>query len=304
VTAELVDTHAHLDDEQFRDDLPAVLERASQARVQRVITIATTAPSSAVCVALAAQHAALYATVGIQPNLVAEAAPDAWDEIVRLVTRERVVALGETGLDRYWDYTPFPQQEDFFARHLALARQYALPVVIHCRQAEADVVRMLREDYERHGPVRGVMHSFTGDLATAEACLAMGLYISFAGMVTYKNAQALRDVAARIPLERLLVETDSPYLAPVPMRGKRNEPAYVAHTASCLAGLRGVSLTEIAEATTANAARLFRFEASYLPRTERTHACRASDGKIVLRWRVWLGSFRSFTSLRQRAPRT
>jgi TatD DNase family protein len=257
VAAELIDTHAHLDDEQFRDDLPAVLQRAAQAGVHRVITIATTAPSSSACVGLAAQHPALFATVGIQPNHVAEAAPDAWDEVVRLVTQKRVVALGETGLDRYWDYTPLPQQEDFFARHLALARQHNLPVVIHCRQAESDVVRMLREDYQRHGPVRGVMHSYTGDLATAEACLAVGLYISFAGMLTYKNAQALREVAARIPLERLLVETDSPYLAPVPMRGKRNEPAYVAHTASCLAGLHGVTAAEFAEATTANAVRLF-----------------------------------------------
>jgi TatD DNase family protein len=260
MTVELIDTHAHLDDEQFGNDLPAVLERAAQAGVRRVIAIATTAPSSAACVALAAQHSMLSATVGIQPNHVAEAAPDAWDQVVRLVGRECVVAVGETGLDRYWDYTPFPQQEEYFARHLELARQHQLTVVIHCRQAEADVVRMLREDYERRGPVRGVMHSFTGDLATAEACLAMGLYISFAGMVTYKNAQALRDVAARIPLDRLLVETDSPYLAPVPVRGKRNEPAYVAHTAACMAAVRGVAPEVLAEATTVNARLLFGLE--------------------------------------------
>lgn len=253
---EFVDTHAHLDDEQFRADLPAVLERAAAAGVRRIITIATTAPSSAACVALAAGHAAILATVGIQPNHVAEATPTAWDEVVRLVARDRVVAAGETGLDRHWDYTPFPQQEDFFARHLDLARGHHLPVVIHCREAEADVVRMLRDDYERHGPVRGVMHSFTGDLATAEACLAMGLYISFAGMLTYKNAQALRDVAARIPPDRLLVETDSPYLAPAPERGRRNEPAFVAHTSACLAALRGVDAVVIAEQTTRNAAGL------------------------------------------------
>ncbi len=136
-----------------------------------------------------------------------------------LAGRPEVVGLGETGLDRYWDYTPFPAQEDYFARHLALARKRNLAVVIHCRQAEADTVRMLKDDFERHGSVRAVMHSFTGDLATARACLAMGLYISFAGMLTYKNAQALRDVAAQMPLDRLLVETDSPYLAPVPVRG-------------------------------------------------------------------------------------
>ncbi|HEV3257951.1 MAG TPA: TatD family hydrolase, partial [Gemmataceae bacterium] len=225
MAAELIDTHAHLDDEQFRDDLPAVLERAAAAGVVRIVTIATTAASSAACVALAARHPTLAATVGIQPNNIAGEPPTAWDDVLRLVTQPKVVAVGETGLDRHWDTTPLAQQEDHFARHLALGRRHNLPVVIHCREAEADVVRMLRADYDRHGPVRGVMHSFTGDRATAEACLAMGLHISFAGMVTYKNAQALRDVAGRVPLDRLLVETDSPYLSPVPLRGKRNEPA-------------------------------------------------------------------------------
>jgi TatD DNase family protein len=167
------------------------------------------------------------------------------------------VALGETGLDRYWDHTPFPAQEDYFARHLELARRHKLPVVIHCREAEADVVRMLRADFDRHGPVRAVMHSFTGDLATARDCLAMGLFISFAGMVTYKNAEALREVAKEVPPDRLLVETDSPYLAPVPQRGKRNEPAFVAHTAALLARERGVSPEVIAEQTTRNARALF-----------------------------------------------
>src|SRR5262249_38164404 len=142
-----------------------------------IVTIATTAPSSAACVALAARYSCLFATVGIQPNHVAEAAPDAWDLVLELVRAEKVVAVGETGLDRHWNYTPFPQQEDFFARHLQLARERELPVVIHCREAEADVVRMLRDDFNQHGSVRGVMHSFTGDWVTAEACIAMGLYI-------------------------------------------------------------------------------------------------------------------------------
>jgi TatD DNase family protein len=256
--AHLIDTHAHLDDEQFQRDLPEVLRRAAEAGVCRVVTVATTAPSSAATVALAAQHPMLVATVGIQPNHVAEAAPDAWDQVLSLVARAGVVAIGETGLDRHWDYTPFAQQEDYFARHLELARRHSLAVVIHCRKAEADAVRMLRADYDRHGPVRGVMHSFTGDVATAEACLAMGLHISFAGMVTYKNAQALRDVAKTVPAERLLLETDSPYLAPVPVRGKRNEPAFVAHTAACLAVVRGVDAAALAEQTTRNARELFR----------------------------------------------
>jgi TatD DNase family protein len=257
VPDELIDTHAHLDDEQFHADLEAVLERAAAAGVSRIVTIGTTASSSAACVALAGRYPVLGAAVGIQPNHVAQAEAAAWDEIARLVTQPGLVAVGETGLDRHWDYTPFAQQEEYFARHLDLARQHKLPVVIHCRKAEADVVRMLREDFARNGPLRGVMHSFTGDLTTAEACLQMGLYISFAGMVTYKNAQALRNVAAKIPLDRLLVETDSPYLAPFPVRGKRNEPAYVAHTAMCLAAVHQLSPDVLAQHATGNARMLF-----------------------------------------------
>jgi TatD DNase family protein len=257
VPDELIDTHAHLDDEQFHADLEAVLERAAAAGVSRIVTIGTTAPSSAACVALAGRYPVLGAAVGIQPNHVAQAEATAWDEIARLVAQPGVVAVGETGLDRHWDYTPFAQQEEYFARHLDLARRHKLPVVIHCREAEADALSMLQDDFNRHGPVRGVMHSFTGDLATAESCLQMGLYISFAGMVTYKNAQSLRDVAAKIPLDRLLVETDSPYLAPVPVRGKRNEPAYVAHTAMCLAAVHQLSPDVLAQHATRNARMLF-----------------------------------------------
>lgn len=260
VTLTLIDTHAHLDDERFQADLDAVLSRALATGVSQVVAIGTTAPSSAKTVQLAAQHPMIFASVGIQPNHIAEAAAGDWDRILELAPQPRVVAVGETGLDRHWDYTPFPQQEDYFARHLTLARQRNLPVVIHCRDAEADVVRMLRDDYERNGPVRGVMHSFTGDQQTAEACLAMGLYISFAGMVTYKNADALRTVAQQVPPDRLLVETDSPYLVPVPLRGKakRNEPAHVVHTAECLARVKGVPVEELAEQMTRNARTLFR----------------------------------------------
>jgi TatD DNase family protein len=257
VALKLIDTHAHLDDEQFQHDLPAVIERALASGVERIVSVATTARSSAQCADLAQRYAALVVSVGIQPNHVAEAAPDDWSTVTALATTDRVVAIGETGLDRHWDTTPFAQQEDYFARHLQLARRHHLPVIIHCRKAEADIVRMLREDYDRSGPVRGVMHSFTGDAVTAESCVAMGLYISFAGMVTYKNAQDLRAVAARIPADRLLVETDSPYLAPVPVRGKRNEPAFLIHTAACLASLRGVEPPVLAEQMTRNAERLF-----------------------------------------------
>jgi TatD DNase family protein len=253
----LIDTHAHLDDLQFADDLPAVLERAAAAGIGHIITIATTAPSSAASVALSGRYSRLSASAGIHPNSAAQAAPGDWDEVVALVQSGRVRALGETGLDRHWHDTPFDQQEEYFTRHLELGRQTRLPVVIHCREAEADMVRMLREAFDRHGPIRGVMHSFTGDRAMAQSCLAMGLYLSFAGMLTYKNAVALRETAQGVPINRLLVETDSPYLAPVPMRGKRNEPAFVAYTAACLAMLHGLDSVALADQTTANARALF-----------------------------------------------
>jgi TatD DNase family protein len=269
VVATLIDTHAHLDDEQFAADLPDVLARAAGASVDRVVTIATTAPSSQASIELAGRYPMLAATVGIQPNNVAAAAADAWDAIVQLLPSPRVVAIGETGLDRHWHDTPIAQQEDFFARHLELARRHGLPVVIHCREAEADVVRMLRADFERHGPIRGVMHSFTGDAATARACLDLGLHISFAGMVTYKNAQALREVSRLVPLDRLLVETDSPYLAPVPMRGRRNEPAFVVHTVACLAAQRAMEAALVAEATTRNARTLFALDRLAGPHAEK-----------------------------------
>jgi TatD DNase family protein len=256
VTA-LIDTHAHLDDPQLAADLPDVLARARAAGVAQVVTVATSAASSAACLALAGEHSSLSATAGIHPNHAAQAAPGDWDAVVRLAAAPRVVGIGETGLDRHWDDTPFPLQEEYFARHLELGRRTGKPVVIHCREAEADVLRMLRDAHGRYGPVRGVMHSFTGGRALAEECLRMGLYISFAGMLTYKNAAALREVASALPPDRLLVETDSPYLAPVPVRGKRNEPANVAHTAACLAGLLGMTPAALAERTTANARELF-----------------------------------------------
>jgi TatD DNase family protein len=256
VTA-LIDTHAHLDDEQFASDLPAVLDRAHAAGVETIVAIATTAPSSAACLGLTQRHPMLFATVGLHPNNILEASPSAWDEIAASAEHPRVVALGETGLDRHWHNTPFETQEEYFVRHLELARRVHRPVVIHCREAEADMLRVLRSEFNRRGPISGVMHSFVGDAAMAEACRAMGLYLSFAGMLTYKNAAALRETAARQPLDRILVETDSPYLSPVPRRGQRNEPAHVVHTAACLAGLLNLSPQRLAEQTTANARALF-----------------------------------------------
>jgi|SRR5579884_13928 len=256
--SDLIDSHAHLDAEQFAADLPDVLARARAAGVVRVVAVATTAPSAAACQELAARHDGLHPTAGIHPNNAAAAAQDDWEKVVALAEAGRVVGVGETGLDRHWHDTPFPRQEDYFARHLELGRRLDLPVVIHCREAEADVLRMLRERFEKHGPIRGVMHSFVGDRDMAEACLAMGLHLSFAGMLTYKSAADLRATAAALSADRLLVETDCPYLAPVPVRGKRNEPAFVAHTAACLAGLLGLTPGRLAERTTRNARALFR----------------------------------------------
>jgi TatD DNase family protein len=254
---ELIDTHAHLDSEQFTDDLEAVLQRSRAAGVVQVVAVGITADSSANCVRLAREQAGIFATVGIHPNEITQAQPDDWDRIVRLACEPVVVGMGETGLDRYWDRTPFATQQEWFARHLDLGRARNLAVVIHCRDAEADVVQMLRDAYERHGSIRGVMHSFVGSKETAEACLAMGLYLSFAGMLTYKKADNVREAAAMVPRDRLLVETDCPYLAPVPLRGKRNEPANVVHTAACLANVQGISIEDLAAATTRNARALF-----------------------------------------------
>ncbi len=239
------------------DEVPAVLERARAAGVEHIVTIATTAASSERCLALARQHPDVSASVGIHPNHVAEAAPGDWDRVVAFARAGAAVAIGETGLDRYWDFTPFEQQIEAFRRHLELARELNLPVVIHCRDADADLVPILREQFERHGPIRGIMHSFSGDRALAETCLGLGLHLSFAGKLTHKNAGALRDAAAVVPLDRLLVETDCPYLTPEPFRGKRNEPAYVVYTAARLAAVHGVEVAKMAEATTANARKLF-----------------------------------------------
>lgn len=250
------DTHAHLDQAEFDSDREQVIGRAQAAGVTNIVAIGITAASSAACIELASKHPGIHAAVGIQPNHCTEAESGDWDRIVELSSSPGVVAIGETGLDRYWDYTPFPVQQDYFARHLELARRRGLPFVVHTRESDADVLAMLREAAQE-SPLRGVMHSFTGTLDTALECVELGLYISFAGMVTFKKSDALREVARQVPLERLLIETDSPYLAPHPLRGKRNEPANVIHTAVCLAAGRGMTVEALARATTVNARRLF-----------------------------------------------
>ena len=254
---QLFDTHAHVDQPEFDADRAEVVARAHDAGVTEIIAIGTTAPTSAICARLASEYVGVYAAVGIQPNYVAESAPGDWDRVVELVGQPGVIAIGETGLDRHWDLRPFDQQQDYFDRHIRLSQGRGLPFVVHMRDCDEDILVMLREARAR-GPLAGVMHSFTGSSAMADECVAMGLYISFAGMVTFKKNAELRAVAAAVPADRILIETDSPYLSPEPVRKiKRNEPAHVRHTAESLAEVRGVTLEDFAAQTTANARRLF-----------------------------------------------
>jgi TatD DNase family protein len=259
---ELFDTHAHLDDPQLAAQTAAVLDRARAAGVRYVMAIGTTLGSSQRCCEIAGANADVWSSAGIHPNHVAEAAPEDWDAIVELANQPKVVALGETGLDLYWKDTPLPDQQDYFDRHIRLSQQLGLPLVIHQRESAAEILTMLREARQR-GPLSGIMHSFTGDEAMAAECVDLGLHISFAGMVTFKKSDDLRQVAAAVPLDRLLVETDSPYLTPHPHRGQRpNEPALVVHTATCVAEERGMKLADLAAATTQNALTLLRRPAS------------------------------------------
>lgn len=252
----LVDTHAHLQDAGIRDDFRGIMDRARDAGVGQVVAIGVTAADSAEVVAIAGRERGVFAAVGVQPNSVSQAFEGDWERVVTLAGAAKVVAIGETGLDRYWDTTPFAQQQEWFGRHLLLANERGLPVVIHCRDCELDIIDQLRRMRRK---IFGVLHSFTGTWDDAEAFLDLGLHISFAGMVTFTNRKLdpLRDVARRVPLDRLLVETDSPYLSPHPFRGKTNEPARVALTAGKVAEARGISLEELAGATTKNARLLF-----------------------------------------------
>lgn len=255
---ELYDTHAHLFDDQLAADVAGVIERARLANVTRILAVGTTAKSSAACQQIAAKFPAVVrSSAGIHPNHAAEAIPSDWEEIETLAKLPEVVALGETGLDLYWKDCPLPLQQDYFDRHIRLSQQTGLALVIHLRETTNEILAMLREARER-GELRGVMHSFTGTAEQAAEFLELGLHISFAGMVTFKKSEDLRAVAATIPAERLLVETDSPYLTPHPFRGQRpNEPRLVVHTAECLAEVRSLSLVDFAALTTANAQRLF-----------------------------------------------
>jgi len=254
---EWIDTHCHLDEDTFSQDCAEVVQRAVESGIVAMVAIGITLESSKRVIDLAQQYPLVYATVGLHPNYVAAAGPHDWEQIVELAKSPKVVGLGETGLDKYWDHSPLDLQADYFDRHIALSRATGLPFVVHCREAEADVIAQLQR-HAAQGPLNGVMHAFCGTAETAKACLNMGMYLSFGGMITFKKNDAQRTVAVPIPSDRILIETDAPYLAPTPFRSKRNEPAHVRLTAACLAEARGVSKEQIAAVTTANARRLFR----------------------------------------------
>jgi TatD DNase family protein len=253
----LIDSHAHLADRRLAVDIEGVLARALEAGVVGIVAPSTTVEDAAIVVELARSHpGVIFAAVAIHPNDVADAQPGDFERIAGLAAPPEVVAVGETGLDRYWKRTPFDRQQAMFDRHLELARERGLPIIIHCRDCYADVIDQL---YRQPRPVRGVLHSFTGTADDAAALLDLGLHLSFAGMITFANKalDPLREVAAKVPAGRLLVETDSPYLTPHPFRGKTNEPARVVLTASRLAELRGISPDVLAARTTTNARQLF-----------------------------------------------
>jgi TatD DNase family protein len=251
---ELFDTHAHLDVREFDADRDAVLARARAAGVRRILTVGTDAESSRAAIALAGREPDVWATVGIHPHDAGAADEAALAEVERLAREPRVAAIGEIGLDFFRNLSPREAQERVFRRLLALARQVRKPVVVHCRDAHAETLAVLAE--ERAGEVSGIMHCFSGDVDVARRCLDLGLLISLAGPVTYPNPRALPDVARFVPGDRLVVETDCPFLPPQGYRGQRNEPAYVALTAARVAELRGEPLEALARRMSENARRL------------------------------------------------
>jgi TatD DNase family protein len=253
----LIDSHCHLDEARFAADRDAVVARAVEAGVGQMVTIGASDQMQANhdALALAERYAAVFATVGMHPHAASSVTPTVLGEIHRLAQAPKVVAIGETGLDYYYDNSPRPLQQEAFRQFINLARQLRLPLVVHLRDALAGALAILRE--ERAADVGGVIHCFSGDRAAARAFVDLGFDLSFSGIVTFKNADELRAVAQMVPADRFLVETDAPFLAPVPHRGRRNEPAYVVLTAAAVAAVRGRPLAEIAALTCANTRRRF-----------------------------------------------
>jgi TatD DNase family protein len=261
-TVALIDSHCHLDEARFDADRDAALARARAAGVRHLVTIGASdgVKANYDALALAQRHADVSATVGVHPHDASCVSLEVVEEIRRLAGRPKVVAIGETGLDYYYDNAPRAQQQEAFRHFIRLARALGLPLVIHLRDAYDDAQRILRE--ERAAEIGGVIHCFSGDRSNARVFLDLEFDLSFSGIVTFKNADELRAVARTVPADRFMVETDAPFLAPVPHRGQRNEPAFVLHTAAAIATLRGETLEQVAAATSATAVRRLRLPAA------------------------------------------
>jgi TatD DNase family protein len=259
MSTQLIDSHAHLDTAQFDDDRSEAISRAVQAGVKRIVSVGTDISSSHRAVELAKKYPELAAAVGIHPQETADVTSEDIANLASLAGLPGIAAIGEIGLDFYRDYSPHPRQIEILRQQLELTSSLNLPVIIHSRQAETAIVPMLKEWLINNPTAQpGVIHCFNGDLPLAEIYLEMGFYISLGAYIGYPSSKALRQVVKGLPLEKILVETDSPFLPPQALRGQRNEPAYVVETARELAAIKGVSFEEIAAKTTENAGRLFR----------------------------------------------
>ena len=250
----LVDSHCHLDFADFAEERGAIIERARAAGVGTMLTICTRLDEFPAVQAIAESDADIWCSVGAHPHEAADHADVTADHFAALAAHPRVIGIGETGLDFHYDHSPREVQERVFRTHIAASQASGLPLIVHAREADAEIARTLQEERA----TAGVLHCFSSGRALAEAALDLGFYISISGIVTFKNAEELRAIVRDVPLDRLLVETDAPYLAPVPYRGRRNEPAYVATTAAAVAALKEIEPAALAAATTDNFFRLFR----------------------------------------------
>ncbi|MFO0697695.1 MAG: TatD family hydrolase [Nitrospira sp.] len=252
----LIDTHTHLDDARYNDDREAMITRAREAGVEAFLTIGCDLPTSQAAVQLANQYPFVYASIGVHPHEVKHIGDSWYDEFRQLATNKKVVAYGEIGLDYHYNHSSPKEQRERFREQIQLARELRLPVIIHTREAQDDTIAILKEEHASE--IGGVFHCFSGDAWLAKEGLDLGFYLSFSGILTFQNATALREIAKHTPLDRVLIETDCPYLTPVPYRGKRNEPAYVSQVAQQLASIHGLPLDDVADQTSKNAKRLFK----------------------------------------------
>jgi TatD DNase family protein len=253
----LIDSHCHLD-YYTEAELPDVLRRAAEAGVGEVVTIGTRTAQAPTSKALAEAHRGVWCTVGVHPHHAAEAEIPAPDALATLTQHPKVIGIGESGLDYFYDKSPRAVQRASFRAHIRAARLAGVPLAIHARDADADIAAILQDEWDRGGGFSFLLHCFSSGRGLAEAAVAMGGYVSFSGILTFPRSAELREIARDLPEDRLMVETDAPYLAPVPFRGKRNEPAWTSHTARVLAGVRGMDEDALADLTTGNFRRLFR----------------------------------------------